>query len=107
MIAHAERILNAQNQAGLSQRQLAEISGISQSTLSRIISGTRIPSVPELLALAVATGLPFPTLANVEQASDRAQFAARATGESTMGEMKSALESYLNLSAFLDDQAIY
>lgn len=43
--------------AGLSQRTLADMTGISQSTLSRIISGNRVAKIPEITAIAWATGL--------------------------------------------------
>ena len=42
--------------AGLSQRALADATGISQPTLSRIISGGRAPKMPEVVAIAWATG---------------------------------------------------
>lgn len=107
MSIYSERISCAINFSGLSQRQLSEASGISQSTISRIVSGDRVPTVPELVSLASALGVPFASLAHIELASDRALFAARASGDSDMSEMHNVLSSYLNLSAFLDEQAIF
>ncbi|HJD51138.1 MAG TPA: helix-turn-helix domain-containing protein [Candidatus Rothia avistercoris] len=107
MSTYAERVSRALKQSKLSQRHLEQVSGISQSTISRIVSGRRTPTVPELLSLAKALGVSFASLAEVEQASDRALFAARASGNSNMSEMQDALNSYLNLSAFLDDQVIF
>src|SRR3982074_163682 len=42
--------------AGLSQRALADATGISQPTLSRIISGDRAAKMPEVVTIAWATG---------------------------------------------------
>jgi transcriptional regulator with XRE-family HTH domain len=43
--------------AGLSGRQIAEATGLSQPTVSRIERGASVPSLPELIAWADATGL--------------------------------------------------
>ena len=51
------RIERARVAAGLSQRTLADTTGISQSTLSRVISGQRAAKLPELVAVAWATGV--------------------------------------------------
>lgn len=107
MSIYSERISRALEQSGLSQRKVGEASGISQATISRIISGGRTPTVPEILSLSRALGVPFSSLADLEQASDRALFAARASGDSDMTEMREVLKSYLNMNAFLDDQAIF
>ena len=47
-------ILNARNQAGLTQIQLSEKSGISQADISRLERGTRNPSLSLLKRLAEA-----------------------------------------------------
>jgi ribosome-binding protein aMBF1 (putative translation factor) len=46
----------ARAHAGLTQAQLAERMGTSQSAIARIESGTRIPSLRTLLRYAEATG---------------------------------------------------
>lgn len=100
-----ERIQEACAAAQLSQRTLAERTGISQPTLSRIFNGTRVPKMPELILIADATGY---TLAQLTGTSldDHLQYAARATGGADMKALKSTLSWYLELAAYLDDQAI-
>ena len=44
-------------QAGVSGRQLAERIGISQSKVSRIESGTTVPTIPQVMAWAAAIGV--------------------------------------------------
>lgn len=92
--------------AGLSQRALAEATGISQSTLSRIISGDRPAKMPEIVAIAWATGHTVAQLTNVGTVADRVQFAARATNDSGMDRMREALLHFLELDDYLEDQAI-
>jgi transcriptional regulator with XRE-family HTH domain len=92
--------------AGLSQRALADETGISQPTLSRIISGDRAAKMPELVAIAWATGHTVAQLTNTGTVADRAQFAARATNDSGMDRMREALLHFLELDDYLDDQAI-
>jgi transcriptional regulator with XRE-family HTH domain len=92
--------------ANLSQRALADATGISQSTLSRIISGDRVPKMPEVVAIAWATGHTVAQLTGVGMVADRAQCAARATNDSDMDRMREALLHFLELDDYLDDQAI-
>ena len=92
--------------AGLSQRALADETGISQSTLSRIISGDRAAKMPELVAIAWATGHTVAQLTSAGTVADRARFAARATNDSGMDRMREALLHFLELDDYLDDQAI-
>jgi transcriptional regulator with XRE-family HTH domain len=92
--------------AGLSQRRLAEATGISQSTLSRIISGERAPKLPELVAIAWATGWTVAQLTGATTVADRVQCAARATNDSTMEGMRQALLRFLELDDYLDQHAI-
>jgi transcriptional regulator with XRE-family HTH domain len=100
------RIERARVAAGLSQRALAEASGISQPTLSRIISGDRWPKLPEIVAIAWATGHTVGQLTGVETVADRAQCAARATNQSDMEGMRRALLHFIELDDYLADQAI-
>jgi transcriptional regulator with XRE-family HTH domain len=99
-------IEHARLAAGLSQRALADATGISQPTLSRIISGDRPAKMPEVVAIAWATGHTVAQLAEAGTAADRAQYAARATPGSDMDRMREALLHFVELNDFLDDQAI-
>ena len=102
----ATRIERARVAAGLSQRQLAEATGISQPTLSRVISGDRVPKLPELIAIAWATGHTVGQLSEGGTVAERAQYAARATNEASMDAMREALLHFLELDDYLDDHAI-
>ena len=99
-------IEHARTAAGLSQRALADVTGISQSTLSRIISGNRAAKMPEVMLIAQATGYTVAQLTGVGMVADRVQCAARATNDSGMEHMREALLHFLTLDAYLDDQAI-
>jgi transcriptional regulator with XRE-family HTH domain len=92
--------------ASLSQRTLAEMTGISQSTLSRIISGDRAAKMPEVVAIAWATGHTVAQLTGAGTVADRAQCVARATNDSGMDRMREALLHFLELDDYLNDQAI-
>ena len=92
--------------AGLSQRALADATGISQPTLSRIISGDRAVKMPEVVAIAWATGHTVAQLTGAGTMADRAQCAARATNDSGMERMREALLRFLELDDYLNDQAI-
>src|SRR5262249_42621897 len=92
--------------AGLSQRALADVTGISQSTLSRIISGDRVAKLPEVVAIAWATGHTVAQLTGAGTVADRVQCAARATNGTGMEGMRQALLHFLELDDYLDDQAI-
>ncbi|MGH3279890.1 MAG: helix-turn-helix domain-containing protein [Trebonia sp.] len=100
------RVERARAAAGLSQRTLAEMTGISQSTLSRIISGDRVAKVPELAAIARATGALVTELTGQGTVAERVQCAARATGSADMEGMRAALLHFLELDDYLADQAI-
>lgn len=100
------RIERARATAGLSQRALADATGISQSTLSRIISGDRAAKMPELVAIAWETGHTVAQLTGIGSVAERVQCAARATNGSDMSDMRQTLLSFLELDAYLDDQAI-
>jgi transcriptional regulator with XRE-family HTH domain len=100
------RVERARAAAGLSQRALADIAGISQPTLSRIISGDRTAKMPELVAIAWATGVMVTELAGLGTVAERAQCAARATGDSGMEGMHEALLHFLELDDYLSGQAI-
>jgi transcriptional regulator with XRE-family HTH domain len=92
--------------AGLSQRALADTTGISQSTLSRIITGDRVAKMPEVIAIAWATGHTVAQLTGTTTVANRVQCAARATNGATMARMHETLLHFLELDDYLDDQAI-
>lgn len=101
-----DRIERAREAAGLSQRALAHETGISQPTLSRIISGDRVAKMPEVVAIAWATGTTVAELTGAGGVADRAQCAARATNGAGMDGMRATLLHFLELDAYLEDQAI-
>ncbi|XVU23733.1 helix-turn-helix domain-containing protein [Actinoplanes sp. CA-054009] len=92
--------------AGLSQRALADAAGLSQPTLSRIISGDRMAKLPEIVAISWATGHTVAQLTGAGTVADRVQCAARATNGSGMESMREALLHFLELDDYLDEQAI-
>lgn len=100
------RIERARAAAGLSQRALADTTGISQSTLSRIIAGDRAAKLPEIVLIAEATGHTVAQLTGSGTVADRVVCAARATNDSGMERMRQSLLHFLELDAYLDDQAI-
>jgi transcriptional regulator with XRE-family HTH domain len=100
------RIERARASAGLSQRALADITGISQPTLSRVVSGQRTAKMPELVAIAWATGATVAELAGTGTVTERIECAARATNHADMDGMREALLHFLELDDYLSDQAI-
>jgi transcriptional regulator with XRE-family HTH domain len=99
------RIERARVAAGLSQRTLADTTGISQSTLSRVISGQRAAKVPELVVIAWATGVTVGELTGTGTVAERAEYAA-STNHTDMEGMREALLHFLELDDYLSGQAI-
>lgn len=100
------RVERARAGADLSQRALADMAGISQPTLSRIISGDRAAKMPEVVAIAWATGVTVAELTGTGRVDERAQCAARATNNANMDGMRTVLLHFLELDNYLTDQAI-
>jgi transcriptional regulator with XRE-family HTH domain len=100
------RIERARIAAGLSQRALADMTGISQPTLSRVISGHRTAKMPELMVIAWATGATAAELAGMGTVAERIEGAARATNHADMDGMREALLHFLELDDYLSGQAI-
>lgn len=98
-------ITSAMEAAGLTQRALAERTGISQPTLNRVLRGERSVKMPELLLIADATGCTVKQLAG-SVVADRVLCAARSTNGATMAAMRQRLLHFMELDAYLDDQAI-
>ncbi|WFP16686.1 helix-turn-helix domain-containing protein [Citricoccus muralis] len=89
----------------LSQRALAEKTGISQPTLNRILTGAREAKLPEIILIADATGCTVAQLTGTG-VSERVECVARATNGSGMDTMRQRLLHFMELDAYLDDQAI-
>lgn len=100
------KVESAMRMASFTQRELADATGISQSTISRIVSGERSPKMPEIIKIADALGLTVPQLTGSAVAK-RTQIAARATNGSAMSAMKKRLTYFLELDEHLEDQAIF
>lgn len=100
------RIERARAAAGLSQRALAELTGISQPTLSRVVSGQRTAKMPELVDIAWATGVTVAELAGTGTVAERVECAARATNHANMDGMREMLLHFLELDDYLSGQAI-
>ncbi|MFF0532468.1 helix-turn-helix domain-containing protein [Nocardia amikacinitolerans] len=101
-----QRIERALNAAGLSQRDLAAVTGISQPTLSRTISGERVAKMNELVAIAHATGVMLAELTGNSRVAGQVQCAARAANGAAMDSMYEQMLRFVELDAYLDDQAI-
>lgn len=101
-----QRVAAALDAAGLSQRAVADETGIPQTTLSRIVSGNRSAKVPELLLIAQATGHTYAQLTGTGITEDKVRWAARSTNGAGMESMKAAILHFMALDAYLDDQAI-
>jgi hypothetical protein len=78
----------------------------SASAPSRIISGDRMAKMPEVVAIAWATGHTVAQLIGAGTVADRVRCAARATNGSGMDGMREALLHFLELDDYLADQAI-
>lgn len=98
-------IESARAAAGLSQRELADRAGFSQPTLQRILSGARRATMPEIVLIADAVGCTVAQLTG-SAVADRVQCAARSTNGEDMNAMRQRLLHFMELDAYLDDQAI-
>jgi transcriptional regulator with XRE-family HTH domain len=98
-------IESARTAAGLSQRALADKTGISQATLNRILSGARVAKMPEIILIADATGCTVGQLTG-SAVAQRARCAARATNGASMDSMRQRLLHFMELDAYLDEHAI-
>ncbi|CAM2792518.1 helix-turn-helix domain-containing protein [Actinomyces slackii] len=101
-----QALAQALSVAGMSQRQAAAAAGLSQATLSRIVTGSRTATVPELLALSQALSVPLTMLSGVSPLAERCQVAARREGDAAMDSMRGTLLHFHELDAYLDGQAV-
>jgi Zn-dependent peptidase ImmA (M78 family)/transcriptional regulator with XRE-family HTH domain len=106
MAGAGARIERARAAAGLSQRALADTTGISQPTLSRVISGHRTAKMPELMAIAWATGVTVTELAGTGTVAERTECATHTTNHADMDGIREALLHFLELDDYLSGQAI-
>lgn len=102
----ATLIDRARADAKLSQRRLADLTGIPQTTISRIISGDRPVKMPEIVRIAQATGTTVAQLTDTSDIPQRVQYAARSTNGSSMETMRRKLLKFIELNDYLDDQGI-
>lgn len=65
-----KRILELLQSNGMSQRELAEATGVTQVSMSRYINGERIPKAPVLANIATALHTTANDLLGTEEASD-------------------------------------
>lgn len=91
------RVKTAYEAAGLSQRQLSDLTEISQSTLSRIVSGERTAKTGELFDIARATGISVSDLIESVAAS-RMFYAPRASDATYMTVMCDRLLQFAGLN---------
>ena len=102
----AQRITQARTDASLSQRQLAQETGIPQTTVFRIESGKRSAKMSEIFLIASTLGCGVSDLTGHFDIRDRVECAAPATDGLAMTSMKAELIRYLELDAYLEDQGI-
>jgi len=100
------RIARLRDTADLSQRALEHKTGISQATLSRIEGGSRAPKMNEVISIAWALGSSVSELTGHSAVRDRVECMARASDHASTDLMCQELAHYLELDAYLEDQAI-
>ena len=100
------RIAQRRNAAGLTQRDLEQKTGISQSTLNRIERDAREAKMGELVAIAWATGTTYGDLVGDSEVRDRLQFAGRVGSADAFEAMKNEAAFFFELDDYLDQFAI-
>ncbi|HJG91938.1 MAG TPA: helix-turn-helix transcriptional regulator [Brachybacterium massiliense] len=98
-------IESARAAAGLTQRELASRTGLSQPTVHRILAGQRRATMPELVLIADAVGCTVAQLTG-SAVADRVQSAARSTNGEDMTAMRQRLLHFMEIDSHLDDHAI-
>jgi transcriptional regulator with XRE-family HTH domain len=79
------RLRNIRRQRGVTLTELAEVTGISKSTLSRLESGHRKPSLELLLPISAAHQVPLDELVGAPKVGDpRVRFEPRTLGDRTV-----------------------
>lgn len=100
-----ESIKHAIETSKISQRELAERTGISQPTLNRIITGQRPMKITELMMIAPAIGCTVVQLLD-SPVAERVQCAARSTNGSNLEDMRRSLLHFMEISNYLDELGI-
>lgn len=91
---------------GMTERILAEKTGISQPTINRIKQGHREPKMNELIAISLALGCTIGELTGSSPVAQRLTCSARATQSGATAEMQAELTHYFELDAYLAEQGI-
>ncbi len=81
---YGKRIKDARNKSGLTQKQLGERLGVSESAVAQYESGQRVPKVDTLQRIADALNIPLANLLGIATLID---------GAYTQEEMKAALQA--------------
>ncbi|QXB19139.1 helix-turn-helix domain-containing protein [uncultured Corynebacterium sp.] len=96
-----ERIIAARHAVGMTQRDLAEVSGLSQPTIQRVETGAREPSPLQLSALAFGCGVSPEALRDSDSARVSALVAGR-TDDAGSEELADYLLFALEMACELD-----
>lgn len=103
----ANRLMRLRERAGQSQQDLADATGMSQPTYSRIESGERPLKGGEAIQLADALGVRVGAILGAAEIDQRALCAARTEGgTSEMATMRLRLAAYLELDAYLEGHGV-
>lgn len=106
-MAYADTINRAMDQVpGMTQRALAEVTGISQPTLNRILTGAREPKLNEVISIASALGVSVNDLAERSAVAGELVCSARSGRDGAADKMLAELTFYFELDAYLDAQGI-
>ena len=101
-----QRIRTALKLSTLSQDALAERTGITQSTLSRIIRGQREASLVELAAISQATGVSLAFLRRELDLPVDTRVAARSSDGASMSALQDRISGCIALDRCLDEYGI-
>ncbi len=103
----AERLrARMQGIPGMTQRQLASITGISQPTVNRILKGDRVPTMTEVICLADALGCSVAEVTGQSRVSHRLVGSARVSADASLACLSDELTQYFELDAFLDSHGV-
>lgn len=96
------RIAERREEAGLNQREVEALTGISQSTLCRIENGSRTARMDEVISVAWALGCPVESILDENPVRDRVLVASRAnTSTADAAAVKKRLTQFLEMDAYL------
>lgn len=96
------RIRDRRVEAGLTQRDLENLTGISQPTLYRIESGSREARMDDVISIAWALGCPVEAILDENPVRDRVLMASRANASTAdAAAVKRKLTRFLEMDAYL------